>query len=91
MSLFTNTCTAGATWFSNIHTAEKQLKLGQQQCYILATEYFCYKSSTRCQHMCGDIQGSQQQLCLDKLVDIMKSSHWNTLQHHINFVEEKDG
>jgi len=41
--------------------------------------------------MCGDIKGSQQQLCLDKFIDIMKSSHWNTLQHNINFVEEKDG
>lgn len=75
MRLFTNTRTAGATWLSNIDTAEKQLKLGQQQRYILATENFCHKSSSRCQHMCGDVKGGQQQLCLDKFVDIVKSSH----------------
>lgn len=41
-------------------------------------KYLCNECPSGCQHVCRDVQGREQQLCLNKLVNVVKSVQEST-------------
>lgn len=73
--LLTNAWVAWWPWLGDADLSEEYLELGVEEGDIFATENFGHKGAALCQDMCGDVEGSKQQLGLHILIQVMQACY----------------
>ena len=66
---------APAPGFGARHQWEKEAQLGEEQCDVFATEDFGNKGAAWFEDMGGNVEGGEEELGLDVLVNVVQPGH----------------